>query len=39
MIPAKFDYLAPTSVEEALSALAESEEAKVKNINKIIKQK
>ena len=22
MIPAKFDYLAPTSVEEALSALA-----------------
>ena len=29
MIPAKFDYLAPTSVEEALSALAESDDAKV----------
>ncbi len=29
MIPAKFDYLAPTSVEEALSALAASDDAKV----------
>ncbi len=29
MIPAKFDYLAPSSVEEALSALAESDDAKV----------
>ena len=29
VIPAKFDYLAPTSVEEALSALAESDDAKV----------
>ena len=29
MIPAKFDYLAPTSVEEALSALAGSDDAKV----------
>ena len=29
MIPAKFDYLAPTSVEEALSALAQSDDAKV----------
>ncbi len=29
MIPAKFDYLAATSVEEALSALAESDDAKV----------
>ncbi len=29
MIPAKFDYLAPTSVEAALSALAASDDAKV----------
>jgi carbon-monoxide dehydrogenase medium subunit len=29
VIPAKFDYLAPTSVEEALSALAQSDDAKV----------
>ena len=29
VIPAKFDYLAPTSVEEALSALAGSDDAKV----------
>ena len=29
MIPAKFDYLAPTSVEEALSALSQSDDAKV----------
>ncbi len=29
MIPAKFDYLAPTSVEEALSALSASDDAKV----------
>ncbi len=29
MIPAKFDYLAATSVEEALSALAGSDDAKV----------
>lgn len=29
MIPAKFDYLAPTSVEEALAALAHSDDAKV----------
>jgi aerobic carbon-monoxide dehydrogenase medium subunit len=29
MIPAKFDYVAPTSVEEALSALAQSDDAKV----------
>src|SRR4029079_12841641 len=29
MIPAKFDYLAPTSVEEAISALAASDDAKV----------
>jgi carbon-monoxide dehydrogenase medium subunit len=29
VIPAKFDYLAPTSVEEALAALAESDDAKV----------
>ncbi|MCW2821246.1 MAG: xanthine dehydrogenase family protein subunit, partial [Marmoricola sp.] len=30
MIPAKFDYLAPTTVEEALAALAEhGDEAKV----------
>jgi carbon-monoxide dehydrogenase medium subunit len=29
MIPAKFDYLAPSSVEEALAALAESDDAKV----------
>jgi carbon-monoxide dehydrogenase medium subunit len=29
VIPAKFDYLAPTSVEVALSALAESDDAKV----------
>jgi carbon-monoxide dehydrogenase medium subunit len=29
VIPAKFDYLAPSSVEEALAALAESDDAKV----------
>ena len=29
MIPAKFDYLAPSSVEEALSALSQSDDAKV----------
>jgi carbon-monoxide dehydrogenase medium subunit len=29
MIPAQFDYLAPTSLEEALAALAESDDAKV----------
>ena len=30
MIPAQFDYLAPTSVEEALSALAEhGDDAKI----------
>jgi len=29
MIPAKFDYLAPTSLEEALSALSQSDDAKV----------
>jgi carbon-monoxide dehydrogenase medium subunit len=29
MIPAKFDYLAATSVEEALSALSQSDDAKV----------
>ena len=29
MIPAKFDYVAPTSVEDALAALAESDDAKV----------
>jgi carbon-monoxide dehydrogenase medium subunit len=29
VIPAKFDYLAPTSVEEALAALAQSDDAKV----------
>ena len=29
MIPAQFDYLAPTSVEEALAALAASDDAKV----------
>jgi carbon-monoxide dehydrogenase medium subunit len=29
VIPAKFDYLAPTSVQEALSALAASDDAKV----------
>ena len=29
MIPAKFDYLAPTSVEDALAALAASDDAKV----------
>ena len=29
MIPAKFDYLAPTSVEDALAALAQSDDAKV----------
>jgi carbon-monoxide dehydrogenase medium subunit len=29
MIPVKFDYLAPTSVEEALAALADSDDAKV----------
>jgi carbon-monoxide dehydrogenase medium subunit len=29
VIPAKFDYLAPTTVEEALSALAASDDAKV----------
>lgn len=29
MIPVKFDYLAPTSVEEALAALAQSDDAKV----------
>jgi len=29
MIPAQFDYLAPSSVEEALSALSESDDAKV----------
>ncbi len=29
MIPAKFDYVAPSSVEEALSALAQSDDAKV----------
>jgi len=29
VIPAKFDYLAPTSVEEAISALAASDDAKV----------
>jgi carbon-monoxide dehydrogenase medium subunit len=29
MIPANFDYLAPTSVEDALSALAQSDDAKV----------
>ncbi len=29
MIPASFDYVAPTSVEEALSALASAEDAKV----------
>jgi carbon-monoxide dehydrogenase medium subunit len=29
MIPANFDYLAPTSVEDALAALAQSDDAKV----------
>ena len=29
MIPAQFDYVAPTSLEEALAALAESDDAKV----------
>jgi carbon-monoxide dehydrogenase medium subunit len=29
VIPVKFDYLAPTSVEEALAALAQSDDAKV----------
>ena len=29
MIPAQFDYLAPSSVEEALSALPQSDDAKV----------
>jgi carbon-monoxide dehydrogenase medium subunit len=29
VIPAKFDYLAPSSVEEALAALAQSDDAKV----------
>ena len=29
MIPAKFDYVAPTSVEDALGALAQSDDAKV----------
>ena len=29
MIPAKFDYVAPTSVAEALAALAQSDDAKV----------
>jgi carbon-monoxide dehydrogenase medium subunit len=29
MIPAKFDYVAPTSVADALSALAQSDDAKV----------
>jgi aerobic carbon-monoxide dehydrogenase medium subunit len=29
MIPAKFDYLAPASVEEALRALSQSEDAKI----------
>ena len=29
MIPAQFDYLAPSSVEEALSALSQSDDAKV----------
>jgi carbon-monoxide dehydrogenase medium subunit len=29
VIPAKFDYVAPTSVEEALTALAQSDDAKV----------
>jgi aerobic carbon-monoxide dehydrogenase medium subunit len=29
MIPAQFDYVAPTSLEEALAALAQSEDAKI----------
>ena len=29
MIPAKFDYVAPSSLEEALSALSQSGDAKV----------
>jgi carbon-monoxide dehydrogenase medium subunit len=29
MIPAQFDYVAPTSLEEALSALAQSDDAKI----------
>ena len=29
MIPANFDYVRPTHLDEALSALAESEDAKI----------